>query len=216
MRTTTFIATMLASILFATASVAGNIVITEVRSGNGTSGETVPAPPQPIVFQARQSSDPSSERIGLTIPCLPADDPERILHYSPDDGLSRSWVITAANADEYFLDWAAFEAALNGPAAEISFGLGAPSSSGFAPAMAGASYLENFHMERIEIELDYWFWHAILPSLRAYHVEGHIYGEAHIVPEPSAWLMTAYGAAALGAMASRGAQRGEPGLQSLR
>jgi hypothetical protein len=187
MRTTTLTLSVTLSIVTASSAIGGPIVFSQVSSGSGSEGTSVPAPPKPIILQAGQEGDPPSERVTLRIPSLPADDPERILHYSPDDGLSRSWVITPDNAADYCFDWDAFEAALNGDEARIALALGKPAS--FEPMIAAQNYVGNFRMDRIEIDLDYWFWHPVLPSLQAYRVEGRIIGEAQIVPEPATWLL---------------------------
>ena len=209
MRTISLLAQAILFIFFATTAGGATIVISQTQTGPP---ETIPAPPQPIILQAGEEGSAPSERVSLTMPSLSADDRDRILNYSPDDGLSRSWVITAANAADYCFDWDGFEAALTGSGSRIDLVLGPAATSGSfgSPVIPGASYLREFQMERIEIDLDYWLWHPILKPLQAYRLEGRVIGEAVIVPEPPAWLPILSGACAAGLMGYR-MQRVVPG-----
>ena len=197
MRTTVLIASVILSNLFSAAAVAAPIVITHMRIATGSA----PAPPAPIVLQAFPFFVPPSARISLIIPDLPADPVDRILNYDPNDGLSRSWEITEADAASYGFDWDGFAAALNGEEARIAFGLG---TAGFSKSpWSGPGTLAGFQLDRIEIDMEYYFWHPILPGLRAYRIDARVFGEARIVPEPSAWLLAVWGACAAGFMGSR-------------
>jgi hypothetical protein len=202
MRTINFLAPAVLGMFITTTAGAATIVMTQMAMGPP---ETVPAPPQPIILQVGEAGSPPAERASLMIHSVPADDPDRIVNYSPDDGLSRSWVITEANAADYCIDWDEFEAALSGenPQIELMLGYPTPSSEAASAVASSTSPGEDFQLERIEIDLDYWLWHPILPSLRAYRLEGRVIGDAVVVPEPVTWLPVMGGACAAGLIGHR-------------
>jgi hypothetical protein len=164
-----------------------------------------PTPPQPIAMRAGTTGTDPQAWAGLTIPDVQADDPARILNYRPDDGLGRSWVITSANAAAYGLDWEAFEAKLSGIDARLSLNLGTEARF-FRPAFSDLEYIADFQMERIEIAIVYWFWHPVLETLRAYRIEGRIFGDGQIlpIPEPTAWSLALMAASAIVTRRQRG------------
>jgi hypothetical protein len=202
MRAINFLALVILLIFTTATAGAATIVMTQMQMGPP---ETVPAPPQPIILQVGEAGSPPAERVGLMIHSVPADDPDRIVNYSPDDGLSRSWVITEDNAADYCVDWDEFEAALSGENPQIDLMLGYPTPSSEAASAVASSTgpMEDFQLERIEIDLDYWLWHPILTSLRAYRLEGRVIGEAAIVPEPATWIPVMGGACAAGLIGQR-------------
>jgi hypothetical protein len=119
-------------------------------------------------------------------------------------------VITPGNAAVYGLDWDAFEARLSGVDARLSLNLGTAGRF-FRPSFNDLEYLADFQMERIEIDLVYWFWHPVLETLRAHRIEARIFGDGQIVvPEPTAWSLALLAACAIVTRRQRG-RYGQPG-----
>jgi hypothetical protein len=144
-------------------------------------------PPQTIIWKVGPFNGPVSGRVGLEIPNVEADDRNRLLHYSPDDGLERVWTITEANAANYGLDWSEFESRLLGIQANRAFFFGFGSIFGFN--QDDKYYWSEFDLERLEVEVSYYFWHPLFEELRAYRFEGRIFGDGTVLPEPTAGVL---------------------------
>lgn len=131
----------------------------------------------------------------LEIPGIGPDERERIIQYDYDDGLGRLWTITEENASEYGFDWNAFEQELIGPYESKRLTFSFSDQPVGAGPLFGNDFLNpgeelvEFNMERIEIYVDYWFWHPIFSALRDYRVEARIIGNGVIIPEPATGVL---------------------------
>lgn len=147
--------------------------------------------PKQIILEVGYFESP---RTGFAIENVVPDPVERILTYQPSDPPSKTWTITESNSAEFGLDWQAFEAAFLGPIAERNLYLNLGDQPGrfgehiLFPGVFPRPQLRliAFDLERIEIDLEYWFWHPVLNTLWAHRVEARVYGDGVLVPEPAA------------------------------
>lgn len=195
---TIFVLTTLAAIVSSTQAATIEITRRAIQAATAETINRTPAPPQDIVLQAGIGE--IANGLKLVIPNVQPDDTARIVNYRPDDGLGRIWTITAENAMDFGVDWLALGNKFNGRESFLNFGFATPGGIPNAanPTTPSAIYYESVSLDKIEIKLDYWFWHPVLNTLRAYRIDARIVGSANVIPEPSILALALLGSASLG------------------
>jgi hypothetical protein len=175
-----------------------NVTMTASRATLGTDASNIIPPPPGSILQLKTST------ALLNLPS-PAPDPmDRVLNYQPTDPPTVMYTIHQDNATTFGFDWSAFENSLNGrnKGATLNFGDSSKPPYGtqaFAnrlqavgnppnlpPGFAGVS---GFVMSEIRVTVDYYFWHPVLPSLRATKISFAIDGSGNPIPEPATLIM---------------------------
>lgn len=135
------------------------------------------SPPAPTTFTLALSPDISDgdPSVGLTV-----------FNITPADS-GTTWVITESNANEFALDWIAFEGAMNEPDWEWLFRGTGDLRVPTRLLSTAWNYLTDFTLERIELDLD----HYDLPDGTISFTGLRIYGDGGIVPEPTSGSVVA-------------------------
>lgn len=138
----------------------------------------------------------------LSLPGIGPDSGDRMINYQIGDAPSHTVAIRREDAAGYGFDWDGFESRLVGQGKNIFMQFGVPYAHSYSSATAyvntainatglfptGAEYgFSNFEMEEIRMQVDYYFWHPVLTSLRAAKVSFEVVGSGNVivVPEPT-------------------------------
>lgn len=138
----------------------------------------------------------TSEAVTLNLPSPEPDDMDRVINYQLGDPPSYEWIVRADNADDFGFDWEAFQDSLNGPDKTVTLRFRDATNNTIAFKSIGGAISEeiggpgpyelaDFAMDEIRVVVDYYFWHPILPGLRATSISFEIDGSGEVVPEPS-------------------------------
>jgi hypothetical protein len=183
----------------------------------GSNREFDAVAPDTLTLRAERSRFPMDPTVfsELTLPGLEPDSIDRMLNYKHADPPSDTWTITAANADDFGLNWLEFQNALNETkpgesGVALRFFNSAPPDSnptafgfdsiqgsllraGIQMPGKGALWATDFQLHEIEISLDYYFWHDVLEGLRGVQIQAEVRGEARVVPEPAVRVLLPLG-----------------------
>jgi len=216
-------------VVFASSTGAATIPLTISMTSVSDLGNTnIPRPPinlapNTLVLQTQKGPGLSPTIFDeLRITGLAPDSVDRMLNYKNGDPPSYQWIITAANAASFGVDWLAFQSHLNETkfqdvSTNIRFAYapsppsGNPTAGGFASVAtalqnAGAPnfvWATGFQLHEVKITIDYYFWHDILEGLRGVKIRADISADANVVPEPATMLLFSVSIGFLPAMIAR-------------